>query len=95
MWPWDTEPRSIAAGILDDETYDWWALLRAMALSGGIPAVADETTLRKANDIARETTSIDVSVTGSSGLAGLLTLTQNGIVKRDENSTVLFTGAKR
>jgi hypothetical protein len=30
MWPWETPPHSIASGILDDETYDWLAIVRAM-----------------------------------------------------------------
>src|SRR6185312_9494259 len=28
MWAWETEPRSVAHGILDDETYDWLAVVR-------------------------------------------------------------------
>jgi len=24
MRPWETMPQSVAHGILDDETYDWW-----------------------------------------------------------------------
>ena len=35
MWPWETEPRSVAHGILDDETYDWLAVVRAMLATGG------------------------------------------------------------
>ena len=35
MWPREPEPRSIADGILDDETYDWRALLTAVHDSGG------------------------------------------------------------
>src|SRR5262249_4510427 len=30
MWPWEEEPKSIATGILDDETYDWYAVVRGM-----------------------------------------------------------------
>ena len=30
MWPWETEPHSVADGILDDETYDWLAVVRGM-----------------------------------------------------------------
>ena len=35
MWPWETEPASVAHGILDDETYDWLAVVRAMLVTGG------------------------------------------------------------
>ena len=48
MWPWETEPRSVADGILDDETYDWLAVVRAMLASGGRPIVVDEATLVEA-----------------------------------------------
>ena len=36
MWPWDgAVPHSLAHGILDDVTYDWYYLLRAVLRSGG------------------------------------------------------------
>ena len=95
MWPWEAEPHSVAEGILDDETYDWLAVVRGMLASGGSPVVVDEATLRAANDIARESTGIDVDHTGSSGLAGLLDLHRRGLVEPDESVAVLFTGARR
>ena len=39
---WVGEPRSVAGGIVDDETYDWFAVVRAMLRTGGFPVVADE-----------------------------------------------------
>ena len=30
MWPWEEEPKSIATGIIDDETYDWAAVVAGM-----------------------------------------------------------------
>ena len=38
MWPWEQEPHSIAHGILDDETYDWLAVVEAMLATGGTAA---------------------------------------------------------
>ena len=36
MWPWDGgTPHSLAHGILDDVTYDWYYLLRAVLRTGG------------------------------------------------------------
>jgi len=58
MWRWETEPRSIASGILDDETYDWAAVVEGMVRSGGFPVVVDEATLDEANMLARESTCI-------------------------------------
>jgi threonine synthase len=95
MWPWETEPHSIATGILDDETYDWLAVVRGTLASGGWPVVVDETTLLEANDIATATTGIDVDPTGSAGLAGLLDLRRHGRVDSNETVAVIFTGVRR
>lgn len=95
MWPWETEPHSIAHGILDDETYDWLAVVKGMLLTGGRPLVVDEALLEEANSLGRRTTGIDVDHTGSSGLAGLLALVAGGEVTAGENVAVLFTGHRR
>jgi threonine synthase len=95
MWPWEEEPRSVAHGILDDETYDWLALVRGMLETGGEPCVVDDATLISANAIARSATGIDVDHTGSAGLAGLFALRAAGAVRDDERVAVLFTGARR
>jgi threonine synthase len=95
MWPWETEPHSVAGGILDDETYDWWAVVRAMLASGGYPVVVDEPVLREANTLAVETTGIDVDPTGSAGLAGLIELRRQGLVEAHEAIGLLFTGVRR
>ena len=95
MRPWETEPRSVAHGILDDETYDWLAVVEAMYASGGGPAVVGEATLTRANELAVEATGIPVDPTGSAGLAGLLGLVEDGSVRPDEKVAVLFTGVDR
>jgi threonine synthase len=95
MWPWEQEPHSVAGGILDDETYDWLAIVRGTLASGGAPVVVDEPTLIEANDLARSATGIDVDPTGSAGLAGLLRLRRHGLVSPDETVAVLFTGIRR
>ena len=70
MVPWPN-PHSAAAGILDDETYDWVADVAAMQRSGGRPIVATESEISQAHELATQA-GFDVSVTGSAGLAGLL-----------------------
>ena len=95
MWPWEQEPHSIAHGILDDETYDWLAVVEGMLATGGVPVVVGEDTLQRANELARDATGIDVDATGSSGLAGLVELREHGLVGDDERVAVLFTGASR
>jgi threonine synthase len=95
MWPWEEEPQSVATGILDDETYDWMAVVKGMLASGGSPVVVDEETLVEANELARSATGIDVDATGSAGLAGLIELRRRGIVRPGETVAVLFTGITR
>jgi threonine synthase len=95
MWPWETTPHSIAHGILDDETYDWLAVVEGMLATGGVPVVAGEAALAEANAIARDETGIAVDPTGSSGLAGLLELRAAHSVADDERVGVLFTGVDR
>ena len=95
MWPWEEEPHSVAHGILDDETYDWLAVVEGMLATGGAPVVAGERTLQQANDLAHHATGVDVDPTGSSGLAGLVALREQGLVADDERVAVLFTGVSR
>ena len=95
MWPWESEPRSIAHGILDDETYDWLAVVQGMLVTGGAPVLVDEAILAEANDLARATTGIDADHTGSAGLAGLMELVRTRSVGPSETVAVLFTGVRR
>jgi threonine synthase len=94
MWPWEEEPRSAAHGILDDETYDWLEIVRAMRATGGGPIVVDEDQVREANALGMAA-GFAVDFTGSAGLAGALRLARDGELRRDERITVLFTGARR
>jgi threonine synthase len=95
MWAWESEPQSIAHGILDDETYDWLAVVRGMLTTGGTPVTVDEERLVEANDLARDTIGIDADHTGSSGLAGLMELLSDGSVGAGESVGVFLTGVTR
>ncbi len=95
MWPWEEEPHSVAHGILDDETYDWLAVVEGMLHSRGSPVVVSEDLLVRANGLAASATGIDVDPTGSAGLAGLLALRDGGEIGDHERVAVLFTGARR
>ncbi|HEX5949509.1 MAG TPA: pyridoxal-phosphate dependent enzyme, partial [Actinomycetota bacterium] len=95
MWPWEEEPKSVATGILDDETYDWAAVVAGMLATDGSPVVVSEPALEEANTLARETTGIDVDHTGSSGLAGLIELARRKQIGDHERVAVLFTGVRR
>jgi threonine synthase len=95
MWPWEQEPHSIAHGILDDETYDFVAVLRGMIETGGWPLVVDEATLVRANELGRAAAGIPVDPTGSAGLAGLLDLARARGIASGERIAVLSTGRVR
>jgi threonine dehydratase len=93
MWPWEGELTSLADGILDDETYDWVAVCNAMSDSGGSPVVASEQHVVEAYALAHRTTDIDVSPTGSAGLAGVLAMRDS--IADDERVVVVFSGVRR
>jgi len=93
MWPWEHEPRSLADGILDDETYDWVGVVESMAATGGHPVVASEVHIAAAHSMARELTDIPASPTGTAGLAGVLAMRDR--IADDENVVVVFSGVQR
>jgi threonine synthase len=95
MRPWNTPPASVAAGILDDETYDWRAVVEGMLLTGGRPLVVSEDSLVYAQRLAVAATGIAVDPTGSSGLAGLAELRRSGQIGEHDRAAVLFTGIQR
>ncbi len=94
MWPWETEPHSLAHGILDDETYDWMALLEAMATTGGGPVIASEARIAMALDAARAA-GFSPCATGTSGLAGLSALAAGGAIREGEGVLCVITGVDR
>ncbi len=91
MWPWEETPRSLASGILDDETYDWWEVAKGMRESGGGPVVVGEDQLARAHALARSQTGIAASATGTAGLAGVLAAP----AAPGEAIAVVFSGAER
>ncbi|MGA8296420.1 MAG: pyridoxal-phosphate dependent enzyme [Acidimicrobiales bacterium] len=94
MWPWENEPKSIATGILDDETYDWLAVVAAMLSTGGLPVVASEECLSEAHELGKAA-GFRADPTGTASLAGLLDLLSKGVVTPTERVAVLFTGVER
>jgi threonine synthase len=95
MQPWQEAPHSVATGILDDETYDWRAVVEGMLTTGGRPLVVSEELLLEANRLAVSATGIRADPTGSSGLAGLLELRRSGAVGDTDRAAVLLTGIQR
>jgi threonine synthase len=95
MWPWEEQPRSIAHGILDDETYDWMELVRGMLTTGGYPLEVDEALLTESRNLVRRRTRVTADATGTAGLAGLLLLKQEGLLDPAERCVFLLTGIDR
>ena len=94
MWPWESEPKSIATGILDDETYDWLAVVGACSAAAASPwSCPRRAWPRRMSWATRPGSSADA--TGSSGLAGLLDLRAEGVVGPEDRVAVLFTGTER
>lgn len=92
MWPWN-EPRSVASGIIDDETYDWLAVVRGMLETGGSALVAGEQELVDAHTLAAKA-GFAASATGAAGLAGLAQLVGSGEVATSDKVLVLATGLR-
>ena len=90
MWSWESAPASLAHGILDDETYDWWEVAKAMRETGGDAIVVDEAAVARALSLARAHTAIPVSATGASGLAGALVSPRAG-----RSAAAVFSGVER
>jgi len=89
VWP---HPRSLADGILDDQTYDWLADVEAMKAGGGQPIVATESDIVRAHRLATDA-GFDVSATGSAGLAGALTVRRE--LDPDERLILVMSGVAR
>ncbi|MDR3372598.1 MAG: pyridoxal-phosphate dependent enzyme [Ancalomicrobiaceae bacterium] len=90
MWAWETTPASLAHGILDDETYDWWAIAQAMRASGGRAIIVDEAEVAAAHEASRAYTDIAASATGTAGLAGVIAEPDAG-----REIAVIFSGVER
>jgi threonine synthase len=95
MWPWETEPRSVATGILDDETYDWAAIVEAMLITGGWPLVAEDADFVAARDAIGRAAGIETDATGAAGVAGVMVLGRTGCLGAHEQVAALVTGAAR
>lgn len=95
MYPWDPVGETAATGILDDVTYDWLGIIEPMIRSGGWPIVVDETAVVEAHRVARGIVGLDVSATGTAGMAGLLDLELATSILPDESILVFATGVER
>ena len=95
MWNWENETHSIAHGILDDITYDWFKIIQGMFKTGGVSVIVSEENLLTANKKALDSTNIKADHTGTSGFAGYLELIKLVYLDKNDKAGVFFTGAIR
>lgn len=93
MTPWP-DPSSAATGILDDVTYDWLGVARALLLTGGESVLATEEDIESANQQVRAA-GYNAEHTGSAGYAGLLAALRQGAIAPADTAAVLLTGIQR
>ncbi len=93
MTPWP-DPSSAATGILDDVTYDWLGVARALLLTGGSSVLASEDDIDSANQRVRAA-DYNADHTGSAGYAGLLAALHQGSIAPTDTTAVLITGVRR
>lgn len=93
MVPW-LNPQSVATGIIDDEAYDWAALVRAMLVSGGWPVTVSDAQVSQATALVNAD-GIDADETGSAAVAGVLALGGRAGVGGRERAVATVTGIRR
>ncbi len=95
MWPWDEIEPSIASAIVDDETYDWHAVIDGMIRSKGDPVAVSEGALRRARELVTATLDVNASATATAGVAGAFTMQDHGTSFDGETLAFLLTGVNR
>lgn len=91
MWAWDEPGPTVAGGIVDDETYDWFSLVGVMLCTGGFPIVVDDRLLIEANQLSES----DADETGTAGLAGALALKEANSLSDTDCIVTVFSGIRR
>lgn len=93
MRPWE-DPRSLATGILDDVTYDWLGVTRALLETGGGSVVATERNIVLASELV-PSLGISTEPTGAASIAGVVELLEQGKIQVDTKVAALLTGRSR
>ena len=93
MTPWE-KPESLATGILDDITYDWIGVVKALAHTGGESIVASEHEIGAAYNLV-QALGVNAEPTGSAGVAGVISALESGYLRRSDRVAILLTGVLR
>lgn len=94
MWPWETPAQSLATGILDDETYDWFVVAQAVLATSGEVVLVSEEELEDAKQLVNTYTGISASHTGAAGVAGCMHLAQQDAFKEGDQVATVLTGIR-
>lgn len=92
MAPWPAPGRSVASGLLDDETWDWAVPADAVLATGGRVVAVGEAELVEARERMRAAAGLDASATGAAGLAGALALRREGVLGEGARVGLFATG---
>ena len=84
----------VATGILDDVTYDWLGVARALMLTGGSSVLATEDDIQSANQQVCAA-AYNADHTGTAGYAGLLAAQREKLISPTDTAAVLITGTRR
>ena len=95
MYPWDPVGGTAATGILDDLTYDWLGVIEPTIRSGGWPVVVEESAVVEAHRVGHAVLGLDVSATGTAGMAGILDPELSTSITPDESVLAFATGVER
>ncbi len=91
MWPWEDVGDTVAGAIVDDETYDWFALVGSMLCTGGYPITVNDEELLHGNQLSASA----ACESGTADVAGLLAMKAAGLFAADETAITVLSGVRR
>ena len=89
------EARKSRYWILDDITYDWIGVAKALAHTGGESIVASEYEIGEAYNLVQALIRVNAEPTGSTGVAGVISALESGYLRRSDRVAILLTGVLR
>jgi len=84
---------SCATGILDDETFDWLGVARALLLIRGEPVIVAEEHVQAAQ-VHAVAAGFDADETGTAGYAGVLAAMRSRLIDPVSSVAVRMTGVR-
>lgn len=85
-------PRTVASGIADPYTWDGNSALKLMYKNGGTAVAVPDSLILEAQKLLANYAGIFAEPTGSTSLAGIIALRDEGLIQRTDNVVCLVTG---